>query len=247
MSEDLAGRVGLVTGGGNNIGRQVALTLAGRGADVAVHVGSDKAAGERVAKEIATLGRRAVVIAADISRREEVDSMVAQATRELGPIDILVNSAAIRPHKAFVELTEDDWRKVLGVNLDGPFFLCRAVVPSMIERKRGSIVNIGGTASFDGGVRDAHIVVSKAGLHGLTKALAVELGGAGIRVNSVIFGTVETVRKLPASGGPDLSRIPMGRLATMQEAADAIAYLASDQASYITGQAIHVNGGFLLA
>lgn len=247
MSEDLAGRVGLVTGAGANIGRQVALTLAGRGADVVVHVGSDKDAGERVAKEIGALGRRAIVVVADISRRAEVDSIVAKATKALGPIDILVNNAAIRPHKAFVDLTEEDWRKVLGVNLDGPFFLCRAVVPSMIERRRGAIVNIGGTATFDGGVRDAHIVASKAGLHGLTKALAVELGRYEIRVNSVIFGTVDTMRKLPASGTPNLDRIPLGRLATMDEAADTIAYLVSDRASYITGQAIHVNGGFLLA
>jgi 3-oxoacyl-[acyl-carrier protein] reductase len=247
MSDDLTGRVGLVTGAGGNIGRQVALTLAARGADVAVHVGSDRAAGERVVVEIETLGRRAVVLVADVSRQAEVDSMVASATQELGPIEILVNNAAIRPHRAFVDLTAEDWRRVLGVNLDGPFFLCRAVVPSMIERGRGVIINVGGTASFDGGVRDAHIVASKAGLHGLTKALAVELGGFGIRVNSVIFGTVDTVRKLPASGGPDLGNIPMGRRATMQEAADAVAYLASDRASYITGQAIHVNGGVLLA
>ena len=247
MSQELSGRVGLVTGAGANIGRQVALTLAAQGADVAVHVGSDEEAAARVAGEIEAMGRKTATLVGDISKKPRVDAMVAEATDRLGPIDILVNNAAIRPHRAFVELTEQDWRSVIGVNLDGPFFLCRAIVPSMIERRRGAIVNIGGTASFDGGARDAHIVASKAGLHGMTKALAVELGAYGIRVNSLILGTVDTVRKLPASGGPSLERIPLGRYAALQEAADAVAYLVSDRASYVTGSALHVNGGFLLA
>jgi 3-oxoacyl-[acyl-carrier protein] reductase len=247
MSAELAGRVGLVTGAGRNIGRQVALTLATRGADMVVHVGSDRAAGESLREEIEALGRRAMVAVADISQRTQVEAMVAAAADRLGPVDILVNSAAIRPHKAFVELSEEDWRRVLGVNLDGPFFTCRAVVPAMIERRRGSIVNIGGTAAFDGGIQDAHIVASKAGLHGLTKALAVELGEFGVRVNSVVFGTIETVRNLSAATGPSVDRIPLRRRGSPQEAADVIAFLVSDAASYITGQAIHVNGGVLIA
>ena len=247
MSEELSGRVAVVTGAGRNIGRQVALTLAARGADVVVHVGTDRAAGETVGKEIEALGRKAVVAVADISHRAEVDSMMEEASARLGPIDILVNCAAIRPHSAFVNISEEEWRKVLGVNLDGPFFCSQAVVPGMIERRSGSIVNIGGTASFDGGVQDAHIVASKAGLHGLTKALAVELGEFGVRVNSVIFGTINSVRKQPAAGGPSLDRIPLRRLGSTHDAANAIAFLVSDDGAYITGQAIHVNGGVLLA
>jgi NAD(P)-dependent dehydrogenase (short-subunit alcohol dehydrogenase family) len=248
MSHGLHGKVALVTGAGRNIGRQVALTLAAEGCDVVVNVGSDPAAGDAVRAEIQALGRRAISVVADIARPEQVSAMVRRAEAELGTVDILVNSAAIRPHRAFVELTEADWREVVGVNLDGPFFCCKETVPGMIEKGWGAIVNISGTAAWDGGIHDAHIVASKAGLHGLTKALAVELGEHGIRVNSIVLGGIETVRKLPAPmSGTPIDKIPLRRRGQMTDVADTIAFLVSDAAAYITGQAIHVNGGALLA
>jgi 3-oxoacyl-[acyl-carrier protein] reductase len=244
----LEGRLALVTGAGRNIGRQIALTLGERGCDVAVCVGSDAAGGEEVASAIRALGRRSIGLVADVSRWDDVKAMVARIRQELGVVDVLVNNAAIRPHAAFVEMTEADWRHVLGVNLDGPFFCCKETVPGMIEKGGGVIVNVSGTAAWDGGVQDSHIVASKAGLHGLTKALAVELGGHGIRVNTVVFGAIETVRKLPAAGpGRPLSELPLRRRGTVADAAEAVAFLASDDAAYVTGQALHVNGGVLLA
>jgi 3-oxoacyl-[acyl-carrier protein] reductase len=245
---DLEGRVALVTGAGRNIGRRIALALADRGADVAVHVGSDVAAGEEVAGEVTALGRRAMVAVADVARHTEVAAMVAEARARLGAVDILVNNAAVRPHAAFTDLTEADWRHVLGVNLDGPFFCCRETVPGMIELGRGAIVNISGTAAWDGGVRNAHIVASKLGLHGLTKALAVELGEFGIRVNTVVLGAVETVRKLPApTAGRPVEEIPLRRRGRVEDVASVVAFLVSDASAYVTGQAVHVNGGSLIA
>jgi NAD(P)-dependent dehydrogenase (short-subunit alcohol dehydrogenase family) len=173
--------------------------------------------------------------------------MIEQVRAELGTIDILVNNAAVRPHSAFLDIADADWRRVLGVNLDGAFFCCREVVPGMIEKSWGSIVNVTGTAAWDGGVEDAHIVASKLGLHGLTKALAVELGPHGIRVNSIVLGGIETVRKLPTpAGARPVGEIPLQRRGRTIDVAETIAFLVSDAAAYITGQAIHVNGGSLI-
>jgi 3-oxoacyl-[acyl-carrier protein] reductase len=244
---DLTGKVALVTGSGRNIGRQVALTLAGRGCDVVVHVGSDQAAGDEVASEIQASGRRAMTVVADVAEVKQVRAMLERVRSEMGPVDILVNNAAVRPHSAFVDIADEDWRAVLGVNLDGPFYCCREVVPDMIDKGWGAIVNILGTAAWDGGVHDAHIVVSKLGLHGLTKALAVELGHHGIRVNSIVLGGIETVRKLPTPvRGHPVEEIPLQRRGRPIDVAETIAFLVSDGAAYITGQAIHVNGGSLL-
>jgi 3-oxoacyl-[acyl-carrier protein] reductase len=248
VTVELDGKVALVTGSGRNIGRQVALTLAARGCNVAVHVGSDRAAGEAVAAEIEALGRKAMTAVADIANAEQVKAMVERVRSELGVIDILVNNAAIRPHSAFLDIADGDWREVLGVNLDGPFYLCREVTPGMTQKGWGAIVNVLGTAAWDGGVNDAHIVVSKLGLHGLTKALAVELGPRGIRVNSIVLGGIETVRKLPTPvPARPAEEIPLQRRGKPADVAETIAFLVSEAAAYITGQAIHVNGGSLLA
>jgi 3-oxoacyl-[acyl-carrier protein] reductase len=254
---DLESRVALVTGAGRNIGRQIALTLGARGAAVLVHVGSDEAAGRAVADEIKATGGRAITARADLARSEEIYSMVGRAAAELGAFDVVVNSAAIRPHRPFVELSEQVWAETLAVNLTGPFLTCKAVVPGMIAKGGGSIVNIGGIAAWDGQPpQSTHLAATKAGLHGLTKGLAVELGEHGIRVNTVVLSTIDTVRAVPLedppAGGPRLTdpigrQLPLRRLGRVEEVASAVAFLASDASSYITGQAIHVNGGALLA
>jgi 3-oxoacyl-[acyl-carrier protein] reductase len=210
-------------------------------------VGSDEAAGKAVADEIRRSGGRALSGRADLARPQEVRALLERAAGELGGFDILVNSAAIRPHSSFIDITDDDWRKVLAVNLDGAFVCCSAVVPGMIAAGRGAIVNMSGTAAWDGGERDAHIAASKAGLHGLTKALSVELGEHGIRVNTVVLSTMDTVRSGPTVNRMPVDKIPLRRIGRVQEAAEVVAFLVSDAASYITGQAIHVNGGSLMA
>jgi 3-oxoacyl-[acyl-carrier protein] reductase len=247
VTRDLQGKTALVTGSGRNIGRQVALTLAERGCDIVVHVGSDEAAGDAVADEIRAAGRRAITVRADIADAAQVRSMFTRAREELGGVDVLVNNAAIRPHSPFLDIGDEDWRSVLGVNLDGPFYCCREAVPGMIERGGGAIINVLGTAAFDGGVKDAHIVVSKLGLHGLTKALAIELGPHGIRVNSLVLGGIETIRKLPTPvTGRPIEEIPLRRRGLPTDVGEAVAFLVSDAAGYITGQAIHINGGSML-
>jgi len=244
----MSGRVAIVTGAGRNIGRATALTLVRDGFDVVIHAGSDRAAAEEVRREAEAAGRRAIAIVADLSRKAEVDGMVAQTIATFGRVDVLVNNAAVRPHRPLIEITEAEWRYVLGVNLDAPFFCCQAVVPFMIRQGSGCIVNMVGTSSFNGGVEMAHINASKTGLLGLSKSLAVELGEHGIRVNTVVLGRIDTVRKLPApgTGGPLIDQIPLRRNGRVDDPANLIAFLVSERASYITGQAIHVNGGTFL-
>ena len=212
-----------------------------------VHAGSDEAAGQAVAAEIRAAGGRALSARADLTQPAEVRAMVERAAAELGAFDVLVNSAAIRPHTAFVDITDEQWSRVIGVNLDGPFVCCSAVVPGMIAGGGGAIVNLSGTAAWDGGERDAHIAASKAGLHGLTKALAVELGEHGIRVNTVVLSTIDTVRPRPPIDRLPVEKIPLRRIGRVEEVAEVVAFLVSDAASYISGQAIHVNGGSLIA
>ena len=243
---DLDGRVALVTGSGRNVGRGIALGLAEAGCDVVVNASAHRQEAEDVAAEIVRMGRRAIAVVADVSQSDQVDAMVRDAKARLGRIDILVNSAAIRPHSHFTEITDELWDQVLGVNLKGPFNTCRAVARLMIEQRSGVIINISGAAALHGGIHDAHIAASKAGLHGLTKALAVELGEFGIRVNTLVLSSMDTVRTLPSETSPAAASNPLGRKGRPLEVGGVCAFIASDKASYITGQTIGVNGGAVL-
>ena len=237
----LAGRVALVTGSGRNIGRAIILRLAADGADVVVNARANAAEADAVAAEARALGVRAIAVLADVADRRAVDAMVEAAIAELGRIDILVNNAAIRPSKPFVDLTDDDWERVRGVVLDGAFYCTRAVVPGMIERGSGNIQLIVGGGAFSGGKERAHISAAKMGLVGLGRSLARELGPHNIRVNLVSPGIIDTTR--------DSAWYPKGfgeegdRKGTVGDVAAACAFLASDDAAYITGQTLHVNGG----
>ena len=242
----LDGRVALVTGSGRNIGRATVLRLAAEGASVVVNSRRNRDEAEAVAAEARALGVKAVAIVADVASKEDVDRMVARATCELGPIDILINNAAIRPHKPFAELTVADWEEVRGVVLDGAFYCTRAVVASMIERRYGRILFFTGEGAFMGGAKRGHVSAAKMGLVGLARSLAAELAPHDIRVNVVCPGSIDTSRANPewyAGRPPDAKGIPLGRQGSVDEIAATCLFLVGDDGGFITGQTIHVNGG----
>ncbi len=243
----LAGKVALVTGSGRNIGRATVLELARRGADVVVNARANRSEAEAVAREAQGLGVKAFAIVADVADQAQVDRMVSEAVARLGPIDILVNNAGLRKVASIVELSVEEWREVVGVNMDGPFYLCKAVVPGMIERGWGRIINVSGLNAFKGRADWAHVCASKMGALGLTRGLAVELAPHGILVNHIVPGAFDTSRDgpQPRPAPERAAGIPLGRLGLPEEIAKACAFLASDEASFITGQTIHVNGGAL--
>jgi 3-oxoacyl-[acyl-carrier protein] reductase len=231
------GRVALVTGSGRNLGRAAVLELARRGADVVVNARSSREEAEAVAAEAQALGVRAVALLADVGVESQVNAMVAEALRQLGRIDILINNAGFRGVRAFAEMTTEEWRAATAVNHDGPFFCTKAVVPGMIANRWGRIITVSGLNSWHGRAGWAHICASKMGAVGMTRALAAELGQHDILVNHVVPGAFVA--------HPDESEIPQGRIGLDEELARVYAFLASDDASYVTGQTLHVNGGDL--
>ena len=247
----LDGKVALVTGSGRNIGRATALELARRGASVVVNARSNQDEANSVADEIAAMGGGAIAVIADVGVQEQVNGMVDAAIAAFGRVDILVNNAGLRAADSITDMTLEQWRAVMAVNLDGPFFCSQAVIPGMIERGWGRIINVSGLNAFKGRAEWAHVCASKMGALGLTRALAEELAEHGILVNHIVPGAFDTT---PPPGnanpfaGPPATRaagIPVGRLGFPQEIATTCAFLASDDASFITGQTIHVNGGAL--
>ena len=244
----LKGKVALVTGSGRNIGRATALEMARRGADVVVNARSKRQEAESVAEEARAMGVRATALLADVGEEAEVQRMVDAALSELGRIDILVNNAGLRDSSPITDMSVEKWRQAMAVNLDGPFFCTRAVVPGMIQAGWGRIINVAGLNAFKGRADWAHVCASKMGAIGLTRSLAVELAPHGILVNHIVPGAFDTVADGPAGSAPPpqaLGNIPLGRLGLPDEVASVCAFLASDDAGYVTGQTIHVNGGAL--
>ncbi|MCH7625596.1 MAG: 3-oxoacyl-ACP reductase FabG [Chloroflexi bacterium] len=247
----LEGKTALVTGSGRNIGRATVLELASRGANVVVNTRTNQQEADAVAKEAEAFGVKALPLLADVGNEEQAIAMVEKAAAEFGRIDILVNNAGLRLASPFTEMTTEEWRTVLAVNLDGPFFLCRAVVPAMIEAGWGRIINVSGLQAYKGGKDRAHISASKMGALGLTRALAFELAEHSILVNHIVPGAFDTTPAHAQSAQSAIPReqraagIPLGRLGMPEEIAKTCAFLASDDASFITGQTIHVNGGAL--
>jgi 3-oxoacyl-[acyl-carrier protein] reductase len=231
------GRVALVTGSSSNLGRDTVLELARRGADVIVNGRSDVAAAEATAAEAAALGVRAIHIMADVGSEDQVNAMVEEGLERMGRIDILINNAGYRGAGSFVDMTTEQWRLAAAVNFDGPFFCTRAAVPSMIENGYGRIITVSGLNSWHGRAGWAHICGSKMGAVGMTRALAAELGPYGITVNHVVPGAF--------LGHPSPESIPVPRIGTGEELANVYAFLSSEDASYVTGQTLHVNGGDL--
>ena len=243
-------RVALVSGAGRNIGREIALALAASGHAVAVNVRASVDEGQSVVDEIRRTGGQAMLCVADVSERAAVQAMVDAIAREWGRLDVLVNNAAIRREAELADITETDWRAALGVVLDGAFFCSQAALPLLKASPAASIVNIGGLTAHTGAANRVHVVTAKAGLVGMTRALAHELAPLRITVNCVAPGMIDTVRHAAsASAAPahHATRSTMlGRRGTTQEVAQSVRYLASDAARFITGQVLHVNGGAYL-
>jgi 3-oxoacyl-[acyl-carrier protein] reductase len=243
---DQVSRVAVVTGGGRNIGRAIALGLARDGCDVAVLVGSSTAEAEAAASQVRALGRESVALTADVRDPAAISAAFEETRRALGRPTVLVHAAAIRHESPFLEITADEFRDITGVILVGAFVCCQEAIPDMLDAGWGRIVFIGGLSSQTGAARRAHVVAAKAGLHGFARALAIEFADRAITVNTVSPGMIDTVRAGPEPGHHATRRIPVGREGRPEEVAALVRYLASDDAAYTTGQTMNVNGGLLL-
>jgi len=240
---ELAGKVALVTGGARNIGRAIACSLAAGGASVMVNARTSRAEAEQTVEMI---GSSSAFHIADVTKPEEVKALVEATVKRFGRLDFLVNNAAVRYETAFSAISFDEWRRVLAIVLDGAFLCAQAVLPHLIRAGGGSIVNIGGQTGHRGASERAHVITAKAGLAGMTKALALDLAPHQITVNCVVPGTIDSRRGLP--GVPDRpahrrAPPPIGRRGEPEEIAAMVRMLCGPDARYITGQAIHVNGG----
>ncbi len=242
----LAGKVALVTGSGRNIGRATALKLAEAGAHVVVNARTNEAEAAAVAREAERFGVRALPVIADLAAQDQVEAMAARALSTFGRVDILINNAAIRPHKPFTEATTQDWETVRGVVLDGAVHLTRALIGPMVRNRHGRILFFVGDGSFIGGHGRALVSAAKMGLVGFARALASEFAEHDIRVNVVSPGVIDTRRDNPEwyqGRPPNAAGIPLGRQGTVQEIAATCLFLVGDDSGFITGQTIHVNGG----
>jgi len=245
----LTGRVALVTGGTAGIGKALALGFAQAGANVAYCSRSGEGL-EAVAREIEGLGARALPVRADVSQKRDVDSMIASAVEQFGRIDVLVNNAAIAVKGQTLDTEEDVWDRVIDTNLKGCYLCSRAAGRVMVEQGQGSIINIASTMAFRALADRTAYSVSKAGVIMLTRVMARELGEHNVRVNAIAPGTVRTRMNEPWLDDPDatgavLAKIPLGRIAEPEDLVGAALFLASDNARWITGNTIVVDGGFL--
>jgi len=244
----LAGRAVIVTGGSRGIGAAIAALLAEHGAGVLVS-GRDADRVQTAVKAMESLGGRVVGLAADAAKREDVDRLVDAARQEFGRLDVVVNNAGITSDALLVRMKDDDWDRVMDVNLRGAFLLTRAAAKVMMRQKSGRVINIASAAGAMGNAGQANYSAAKAGLIGLTKASARELAHWGILVNAVAPGLIETDMSaaIPeAARKAFLAQVPVGRIGTAREVAEVVGFLAGDGASYITGQVFHVNGGLYM-
>jgi 3-oxoacyl-[acyl-carrier protein] reductase len=246
---DLNGKTALVTGASRGIGRAIAIGLAAAGADVAINYSGSEAAAAETVKEVEALGRKAIMIKANVGKAAEFDEMVAKTLETFGKLDILVNNAGITRDNLIMRMKESEFDEVIETNLKGVFNGLKAVTRSMMKQRAGRIINISSVVGVLGNAGQANYVASKAGVIGLTKSAAKELASRGITVNAVAPGFIESdmTDKIPADIREKmLGEIPMGRMGRPEDIASAVVYLASDAASYMTGQTIHVDGGMYM-
>ena len=247
-AKELDGKVAIVTGAGRNIGRAIALTLAEAGASILINARSNRTEAEAVAREIEAVGSRALVHIGDVANPKAVQVMADAASLGFSRIDILVNNAALRREKPFAEIDYAEWREILDVTLDGAFHCTKACLPALRKSGSGTIVNIGGLSAHTGAKNRAHVVTAKAGLVGLTRALAHDLADDGITVNCVVPGLIGTPRPKdkPEPAHHLTHQTISGERGKPEDVAAVVRFLCSPGARYVTGQAIHANGGAYL-
>ncbi len=246
---NLLGKVAMVTGASRGIGKACALALAEAGADLVIGSRNLEPL-QAVAKEIEVLGRRALAVGLDVSSAESVKAAVARALEGFGQIDVLVNNAAITKDNLLLRMKPEDWEIVLKTNLDGAYHCIRAVLPGMIRQRYGRIINITSVVAQSGNPGQANYIASKAGLIGLTKAVAAEVASRNITVNAVAPGFIATsmTEKLPEEIQKKiLSLVPLARMGTDREVAYGVRFLASEEAAYITGHVLNINGGLYMS
>jgi 3-oxoacyl-[acyl-carrier protein] reductase len=244
----LSGKVALITGGGNGIGKETCLTFAREGAQVAV-ADYDAKSGNETAQEIVRAGGEAFFIQVDVSNHESVERMAASVLEHFGRIDILVNNAGITQDSMLSKMTYDQWHNVINVNLNGVFYCTKVVAPHMVERGNGKIINTSSIVGVHGNVGQTNYAATKSGVIGMTKTWSKELGHKGINVNAVAPGFIETamVSKMPDKIIDSmLAKIPLHRLGMPSDIAKAYLYLASEDADYVNGTVLEVNGGLVI-
>jgi 3-oxoacyl-[acyl-carrier protein] reductase len=246
--KELTGKVAIVTGAGRNIGRAIALALASDGAAIVVNARSNRAEAEAVAREIESVGGKALVHIGDVADAKAVQAMADAAAKQFGRIDILVNNAALRREKSFAEMDYAAWREILDVTLDGTFHCVKACLPALRKSGAGAIVNIGGLSAHTGAKNRAHVVTAKAGIIGFTRALAHDLADDGITVNCVVPGLIGTPRPKdkPEPAHHLTHQTISGAQGRPEDVAATVRFLCGPGARYINGQAIHANGGAYL-
>ena len=241
------GKAALVTGAGKNIGRACVLGLAEDGFNVAINGSSDRAACESVAQEAGKFGVKAIVVMGDVGKPAECKRITDEAIKAFGAVDALLNNAALRPNKPFLEMTDDEWQRIIAVDLNAAVWLSRACLPGMVKKGWGRIVNFAGMNAIHGHAGRAPVSVAKHGVWGLSKALAMEFGPKGITTNTISPGPiapdVEEKNASAQARAQTLARVPLGRFGTPVEVAAAARLLVSEPGGYINGQMIAVNGG----
>jgi len=247
---DLTGKTALVTGASRGLGRAIALALAGQGADVAINYRGNAEAADDVAAQITAMGRRAPTIQGDTSAgRDACEAIVKAALDGLGSVDILVNNAGITRDNLLMRMDAEEWDAVIDTNLTGPFWMTRAIARPMLKARAGRIINMSSAAGRMGNPGQANYAAAKAGLIGLTKTTARELASRGITCNAIAPGLIETdlTADLPAAATEALiAMTPLGYLGSVEDVAAAAVYFASDEARYVTGQVLGVDGGIVM-
>ncbi len=249
MTVEFAGKVAVVTGASRGIGKGIALELARNGASIAIVYRSEEDKARQVQAEIEGMGCEAITIKCDVSNSEDVAKLHDAVMEKWGQADFIINNAGIHQHLKSWELSEEDWKKVIDVNMTGPFLVSKVFTPHMLEKKAGRIIHISSCVAFTGTDHEVHYAASKGGLFSLTKSHALELAGHGINVNAIAPGYIDTDMLVFDEVHPldtVLETIPQHRLGQPEDIARAVKFLCSADSNYITGQVMHVNGGLIM-